>query len=366
VLPPDINESDKDFNVIDERIRFGLAAVKNVGGAALDSIIEEREREGGYKSIEDFCARVDSRRVNKRVIESLIKAGAFDSLQIRRSQLFAIMDQAMEQAQAAQRDRQSGQMALFGLMPEAEADKAGGIPLPDIPEWNKEKLLAAEKEMLGFYLSGHPLDKYRLELRELVDDNLAGIAASKHEHQVRIGGLIRVYKEHKSKKKERMAFITLEDLSGSIEVIVFPRIFAECAELLSSNEPLIIQGRLQTDEENGGAKVIAETVDSLPGARQKFIEKTSILLAADDVSRPKLEGLKQLMQQFYGPCPVSITIHFDRRGEVDIEPAKDMTIRPCRDFRDGVSQLMAQSQVIFHPRQVEASTNGRKQWRKKG
>ncbi len=365
VLPPDINESDRDFNVIDERIRFGLAAVKNVGGAALESIIEERAKEGKYKSLDDFCARVDSRRVNKRVIESLIKAGAFDSLNIKRSQLFAIMDQAMDQAQAAQRDKQSGQMPLFGTIPEDEAGRAGGIALPNIPEWNKDKLLAAEKEMVGFYISGHPLDKYRIELRELVDDDLAGIAANKHEHQVRVGGLIRSYKEHKSKKNEPMAFITLEDLSGSIEVIVFPGIFAECADLLTSGEPLIIQGRLQTDEENGGAKVIADTVDSLAVARQKFIERTIILLRANDVSRLKLAGLKHLMQKFYGPCPVSLTVHFEGRGEVDIETAKDMTIRPCRDFRDGVSQLMEHSQVIFHPRPVEEPDNNRRKWRNK-
>ena len=362
VLPPDINESDKDFNVIDERIRFGLAAVKNVGGAALDSIIEEREKEGAYKSLEDFCVRVDSRRVNKRVIESLIKAGSFDSLGVRRSQLFAIMDQAMDQAQAAQRDKQSGQISLFGMLPEDDNKPNNGIPLPDIPEWDNKKLLAAEKEMVGFYISGHPLDKYQHELRELVDDNLLVLAASKHEHQVRVGGLIRSYKEHKSKKKERMAFITLEDLTGSIEVIVFPRLFAECSELLTSDEPLIIQGKLQTDEENG-AKIIADTVDSLQGARKKFTDRTTIILQADVMSRPKVEGLKKILQKFYGPCPVNLTIHFDKHGEVDIEIAKDITIRPCRDFRDSISQLIEQSQVIFHSKQVENKNDGRGKWR---
>jgi DNA polymerase-3 subunit alpha len=364
VLPPDINESDKDFNVIDERIRFGLAAVKNVGGAALDSIIEEREKEGPYKSLEDFCTRVDSRRVNKRVIESLIKAGSFDSLGVKRSQLFAIMDQAMDQAQAAQRDKQSGQISLFGMLPEEEGNiSSGGISLPDIPEWNNEKLLAAEKEMVGFYISGHPLDKYDNELKELVDDNLLKLAASKHERQVRVGGLVRLYKEHKSKKKERMAFITLEDLTGSIEVIVFPRLFADCSDLLTSNEPLIIQGKLQTDEENS-AKIIADTVDSLQGARKKFTEKTTILLRANNISRPKVEGLKQILQRFYGPCPVNLTIHFDKRGEVDIETAKDMTIRPCRDLRDDICELFEQSQVIFHPKEVKAQDNGRRKWQK--
>ncbi len=362
VLPPDINESDKDFNVIEERIRFGLAAVKNVGGAALDSIIEERENDGPYTSLEDFCARIGSRRVNKRVIESLIKSGAYDSLGAKRSQLFAIMDQAMDQAQAAQRDKQSGQISLFGMLPEEETNKSTGLTMPDIPEWNNEKLLAAEKEMVGFYISGHPLDKYRTELQEFVDDDLAKLATSKHERQIRVGGLIRTYKEHKSKKKERMAFVTLEDLSGSIEVIVFPRLFAERSDLLTSNDPLIIQGKLQTDEENG-AKIIADSIDTLQEARQKFTERTTILLQADGMSRPKIEGLKQVMQKFYGPCQVDITIHFDKRGEVDIEVPKDMTISPCQDFRNSIRQLLETSQVIFHPKQVEAPNNNRNRWR---
>lgn len=365
VLPPDINESDKDFNVIEERIRFGLAAVKNVGGAALDSIIEEREKEGPYKSLEDFCARIDSRRVNRRVIESLIKTGAFDSLGVKRSQLFAILDQAMDQAQAAQRDKQSGQISLFGMLPQEDPTKLAGIPLPNIPEWSQKKLLAAEKEMVGFYISGHPLDNFREELRELVDADLVELVASKHEHQVRVGGLVRSYKEHKSKKKERMAFITLEDLTGSIEVIIFPRLFAECADLLIGEEPLIIQGKLQTDEEQG-AKIIADSVDTLLEARKKFTERATILLRADSISRPKVEGLKQVLQKFYGPCPVNLTIHFDQRGEVDIAIPKDMTIIPCRDFRDNVTRLLDQSMVIFHPKQVEESNNGRGRWQKKG
>jgi DNA polymerase-3 subunit alpha len=132
VLPPDINESDKDFTVVDDRIRFGLAAVKNVGEAALDSIIEQRHEEGFFQSLEEFCSRVDSRRVNRRVVESLIKAGAFDSLKAKRSQLFAIIDQALEQAQAAQRDRQSGQISLFSVMGDEAALSSTAITLPNI------------------------------------------------------------------------------------------------------------------------------------------------------------------------------------------------------------------------------------------
>ena len=352
VLPPDINESDRDFNVIDDRIRFGLAAVKNVGDSALDSIIEERDKDGFYDSLEDFCRRVDSRKVNRRVIESLIKSGSFDSLEVKRSQLFEILDRAMEQALSAQKDKQSGQFSLFGLLPETDLKKNGSISLPDIPEWDQKKLLAAEKETVGFYITGHPLDAYRMDLKEITDGDLAVIGSSKNEHAVRVGGLIRTYKEHKSKKGDRMAFITLEDLSSSIEVIVFPNLFAETEHLLSEDEPIIVQGNLQINEERG-AKIIAETIDTIQSAREKFTEKATVVLQADQISRKRLEGLKKLIQQFYGSCPLSLTIHFVNRGEVDIEIPNDLTIQPCREFSEGIQEIIGDTAVIYKRKNVE-------------
>nr|MBF0221910.1 DNA polymerase III subunit alpha [Desulfobulbaceae bacterium] len=364
VLPPDINESDQDFNVIDDRIRFGLAAVKNVGGAALDSIIEERDKEGPYKSLENFCNRIDSRRVNRRVIESLIKAGAYDSFGVKRSQLFTILDQALEQAQSAQRDKQSGQISLFGLLPESDSIKASSIPLPNIPEWDQQELLAAEKETVGFYITGHPLDSYRHDLKEIVDADLATLSTSEDERPVRVGGLVRTLKEHKSKNGDRMAFITLEDLTGSMEIIIFPRTFAECSALLGTNEPIIIQGNLKTADERG-AKIIAETVDSISDARKKFTEKAHVILQAENITRPTIEGLKKLFQQFYGDCPVGLTIHFDKRGEVDIEVPPDMTIRPCSELRENIAELISDSHIIFQQKQVELQDGRNKRWVKR-
>ncbi|HHD56696.1 MAG TPA: DNA polymerase III subunit alpha, partial [Desulfobulbaceae bacterium] len=159
VLPPDINESFDDFTVINDRVRFGLAAVKNVGGAALDSIIEEREQNGPYASLADFCGRIDSTRVNRKVIESLIKAGAFDSLGGKRAQYMEVLDQALDQAKAVQRDRLSGQMSLFALAgPQQDTGREQEIELPDIDDWPELKKLTYEKETVGFFLTGHPLE----------------------------------------------------------------------------------------------------------------------------------------------------------------------------------------------------------------
>jgi len=362
VLPPDINESNRDFAVIDERIRFGLAAVKNVGGAALDSIIEERQANGFYRSLPDFCARIDSRRVNRRVIESLIRAGAFDSLGAKRSQLFAILDMAMEQAQAAQRDRISGQKSLFGVLPKTEAAKSIDIKLPDIAEWSEKDRLAAEKETVGFYLTGHPLDSHRRELKMVTTSLLTDLGEFNNQ-AVRVGGLLKTRKNIISKKGDRMAFLTLEDISGVAEIVVFPKVYQECAELLDEDVPLIIQGKAEKDEQAN--KVIADEITSLDEARKKYVESARVMLRSDQISRRRIEDLKKLVLQNHGPCPVKLTVHFDNRGEVDIEIPRDFTITPSTGFTTAVETVLGYPAVSYStkiPELVQRKNNG---WRKK-
>ena len=258
VLPPDINESIKDFSVIKDRIRFGLAAVKNVGESALDSVIEEREKNGPYTSIGDFCNRIDSRRVNSRVIESLIKSGSFDSLGFKRAQYMAVLDKALEQAKATQRDAQSGQMSLFSVAPQAQTkSEMAMIPMPDINEWDDRKKLAFEKETVGFYITGHPLDAAIPEINTIIDSTIQNLAELSDDQPVRIGGLIRTCKKHKSKRGDPMAFLTLEDIYESVEVVVFPDAYASCEDILSSTDPVIVQGTVKKDER--GPKIIADS-----------------------------------------------------------------------------------------------------------
>jgi len=363
VLPPDINESARDFTVIDERIRFGLAAVKNVGDSALDSILEEREAGGRYQSLEDFCNRIDSRRVNRRVIESLIKAGAFDSLNAKRSQFFAILDLALEQAQSAQRDRLSGQKSLFGMLPQADAVKSSAIKLPEIPEWSEKDRLAFEKETVGFYLTGHPLDSHRQELKMVTTTTLAELG----EHNgraVRVGGLVKTKKEILSKNSDRMAFITLEDITGTAEVVIFPKTFADCAALLDSDQPLVVMGKAESDEQTG--KIIADEVVSLAEARQRYVDRALILLRADRISRRRMEEVKKLILQNHGPCPVVLSLHFDKRGEVDIEVPKDFTVMPSAAFNSAVAERLGYPAVSYltkTPQLQERKNNGK--WQKK-
>lgn len=354
VLPPDINESYNDFTVIDNRIRFGLAAVKNVGGAALDSIIAERKDGGTYQSLSDFCNRIDSSKVNRKVIESLIRAGAFDSMQGRRAQFMAILDQCLDRAKAVQRDRMSGQMNLFAMgSSSGQQASPTEVELPaDVEEWPDLERLAAEKDTVGFFLTGHPLEAVAEDLHRAVDMDIEGVEKLPENQVVRIGGLIASYKEHKSKKGDRMAFTTLEDMSASIEVVVFPSTFAECADLLTSEKPLVVLGTVQQSER--GAKIIAQEVKTLNQALEQYTEKAVITLRSTATSRQHMTALKELLYQHHGSTPVLLTLHFDERGEVDIQVLKDMGIRPSPELFHEITHLCGPRALRVHMRKPEA------------
>jgi DNA polymerase-3 subunit alpha len=363
VLPPDINESDHDFTVIKDRIRFGLAAVKNVGDAALDSIIEERATHGTYTSLADFCGRIDSSRVNRKVLESLIMAGAFDSMNVKRSQLMAVLDEALDQAKAVQRDRLSGQMSLFALTGEENSKPGTELQFPDIEEWPELKKLAHEKETIGFFLTGHPLERVIDDIRMVADSEIAELDNCRDGQVIRVGGLIQNFKEHTSKKGKRMAFTVLEDMGSSIEVIVFPNTFAQCSELLSTDEPLIVLGTIQQGER--GVKIIAEAIDPLDKAIEKYTENTMIRLQASRTMRGQLIQLKDMLYEFHGTSPVKLTLHFDGRGEVDIEMLKDLTVRPCPDFFHQVRESFGAGTLFVQMKQAEIQRKQRRGYNKK-
>ncbi len=350
VLPPDINESMKDFTVKNDRIRFGLAAVKNVGESALDSIIDERETGGKFKSLSDFCCRVDSRKVNSRVIESLIKSGSFDSLGAKRSQLAAIIEKAMEMAKAVQRDKQSGQMSLFSVAPETQAAQTIDIPLPDIAEWSERQRLADEKETVGFYLSGHPLDNHLDDIRSIADTEIRQLAEMKDNLPVRVGGIIKSYRPHRSKKGDPMAFLEIEDVFESTEVIVFPDAFSRCGSYLENTGPIIVQGHIQKGER--AAKIIAESIYPLEEAREKFTELIKIKLRAEKISREKLNKLKKILYQYHGNCPIVLTVAFPGKGEVDVDVMQDLTLRPCRGLSDKIFDLLGYPALSYRKRPV--------------
>jgi len=272
VLPPDVNESDVRFTVVNGKIRFGMAAVKNVGENAVRELIDERNSRGPFKSFYDFCERIGERDINKRCVESLIKCGAFDSFGVYRSKMMAVYEKLLESAQQSKRNRVEGQMSLFEMSGQMGSMKAEES-YPDLKEFSREMLLSMEKEMLGLYISGHPLDEFRDELMEQVTVNSRDINSHGSEGEVEgsdgtglidgmlvtVGGIIADVKAKTTRSNNLMAFVTLEDLYGSMEVIVFPTVLSRYRNLLAGDNTVVIDGRISIKEEEA-PKIICENV----------------------------------------------------------------------------------------------------------
>jgi DNA polymerase-3 subunit alpha len=265
VEPPDVNVSRADFTVAGEAIHFGLAAIKNVGATAIESIVRTREADGRFAALDDFCARVDLRLVNRRVVECLIKAGAFDSLQSTRAGLLAALDQAMDSGQRQQRDREEGQVSLFDVLGGGGAKPAvAPIAVARVPEWPQEEMLAYEREVLGFYLSGHPLEQYRDVARRIGALGAADLATRSTGARVLLLGQVSAFSESTTKSGNRMAFATLELVDGSIPLTIFPEPYRSCAGALRHKGPVIVRGR--ADDSDKGRVVLAEEIKPLEEA----------------------------------------------------------------------------------------------------
>lgn len=290
ILPPDINASMANFSVDHEAIRFGLAAVRNVGDAAIASIVEARQADGRFKSLLDFCKRIDTSTINKRMLESLIKCGAFDSLGAKRSQLLAIMDAAMSEAQREKRDAMNGQLGLFG----EDIGETYALKLPDIPEASMPERLNWEKENTGFYITGHPLDEFRASLKNLPTIEFIQHGGVKDKQVVRIGGMVTEAKRITTRKGDTMCFLTIEDYTERLEITVFPRVFYVNTAVLVPDMPLIIQGRVDVDDD-AGVKLLADKVWNLKEYKSEYYLK----LSATAASEVKQE-LKELIKKHAG------------------------------------------------------------------
>jgi DNA polymerase-3 subunit alpha len=239
ILPPDINSSDRAFTPAGKSIRFGLTAIKNVGEAAIELVVEARKRLGRFDSLVEFCENVDLRLLNKRVIESLIKAGAFDSLGARRAQLMAILEQAMELGQNRQRESAVGQHGLF--LPGSEPLNQPFLKMPDAPEWTEGERLAGEKEVLGFYVTGHPLEKYLSRVAHLAKQDSSLVDELPHDSSVSLAGILTGLRVRPSRKGELWASAYLEDLRGTVELLVFPQALQQLQGVLKPDAALLIK-----------------------------------------------------------------------------------------------------------------------------
>ena len=267
VEAPDVNASRASFNAGGDTIHFGLGAIKNVGGAAIESVVRARQEAGPFVSLEDFCSRVDLRLVNRRVIESLIKAGAFDSLKIARAALLASLDQAMEAGQRRQRDREEGQASLFDTLEKsalAVDTGAGRPPAMAVPEWPPEEMLGYEKEVLGFYLSGHPLEQYREVGRRLGAATASELYGRAVGARVLLLGQVSAFTENSTKSGNRMAFATLDLVDGTVPLTIFPEPYRNSGAALKRRGPVLVRGRV--DDSDKGRVVLAEEIKPLDEA----------------------------------------------------------------------------------------------------
>ncbi len=299
ILPPDINESEKDFSISGENIRFGLAAVKNVGGAAIDSIIEARKN-GRFTSFMDFLTRIDLRKTNKRVLESLIKCGAFDAIGYKRRQLAQYFEEAMDMAQRRQKELQSSQSSFFADFDSSSNGGNGstGYEIPDLPEWDQKELLSMEKEALGFYISGHPLLRFADKLRFVANANSGNLNTKNDKDTITIAGVVSTLSERQTKRKDIMCNITLEDLHGSVGVIFWADAYSKYYKILHEDEPVVITGTLDVGDES--VKIIAQEAISLSKALENPYKQVRFMIDASKVSPETIKSFNETIKKYRG------------------------------------------------------------------
>jgi DNA polymerase-3 subunit alpha len=372
VLPPDVNESELSFGAAAGsagsrgKIRFGLGAIKGVGESAIEAIMEAR-KEGRFKGLSDFCERVDARRVNKKCLEALIKSGAFDFEGQPRQRLFLAIDKVVERGAGIQRDKITGQSSLFGLIstPVKQADPR--VLYGDAAEWPEKVKLTFEKEAMGFYVSGHPLDAFRKELGRYAKPTSA-VQSVREGEKITVAGVVAVIRERPTKSGKRMAFLTLEDTSGTVEVICFPgggggggppepgekrrepRLgFEQWETLLKSDQALLVTGKVQVKSQDDGerkAELVAEEIRSLAEVREKRAKRLRISVDAERVDPDKLKQLKDELDRNPGTLPVTLELEVNGEATAEIAVASKVKVS---------DELLAFADRLFGSQAAEVS-----------
>jgi DNA polymerase III subunit alpha len=341
VEPPDVNVSAEDFRVVDGKIRFGLNAVKNVGESAVRSILAAREEGGPFVSIWDFCERVDPQLVNKRALESLVKSGALDSTGATRMGMLEVLEDALVSGGRLIADRLSGQGSIFDLGSEAEEGdrRAHHRPIPT-HEFEKRELLALEKESLGLYVSEHPLDAVRDQLRRKTDCRLADVERRRDGEVVTVGGIVSALKQLTTKKGEPMVFLRLDDLSGSLETVVFNSVYAAARELLAADRVLVVKGRV--DHKEGETKLIA--LEIVPF--ETSADKAEVRLRLDARRAPAgtIRELAEVVRRFPGEAEVLLELETSGGPQV-YAFGPDYRVRPEPDFHAEVKALLGEAAI---------------------
>jgi DNA polymerase-3 subunit alpha len=335
ILPPSVNESARDFTVVPEGIRFGFAGVKNVGEGAIESILEAREEDGPFKSLYDFASRIDGRRVNRRVVESLVKCGAYDALHDNRASIWGSLDVVLEAGAAAQRDREIGQESLFGAL---EGDAAPEPPVADAPPWTDRQRLEFEKEVLGFYVTGHPLAAVGARLERFTDVTASDVDG-RDGRDVRAGGLVTSFRESRTRRGALMGFATLEDLEGPFDLVIFSEPYAQYGSLIKSAmegaepgedgetgpRPLLVSGTLEAADP---PKILVREVLDLERAEEKLATMMRVRIRSEEATEDRLVALLRMLEARPGECAVTLHVVIPDESETVMAVSSVRGVRP--------------------------------------
>lgn len=334
ILPPDINQSGKEFKIIGDSIRFGLEAVKGVGSAAIDCIIEARNLKGLFASVTDFLERVDQRKVNKKVVESLIKAGAFDSLGVKRAKAMQIMNNFLNGSRI-HGGRILGQQSIFSELL---------LDLNELEEWDREELLKYEKEALGFYITDHPLKKYDKLLREIGAKRISELEELADGEEVKVAGILTNIKKIQTKAKaEMMAYITLEDPEDNVEVVVFPDLYKSTMKILQKDIPLLVRGNVDKTEK--GTKIVSNEIVVLGKTEIENNHKIEINIDCNSAKKIDLHKLKSvIVTESKGTCPIYFRILLNDTVTLI---ATDIRISPDRQTLCTIEEIAGNGMVIY-------------------
>lgn len=345
VLPPSINESSRDFTIDEASIRFGLGAIKNVGFNAIDSIIEARKEET-FKSLYDFCSRVDLRLVNRKVIESLIKTGVFDEFGFTRMTLMTILDKAIEYGQTKQKNKQLGITTVEDLLGFGDEEY-----YPEIKEeYSEHELLKMEKELLGFYLTNHPLSSYSniLSVLTTASSELEDVT---DEKDVVVGGIIKNVKNHFTKSGEKMAFVTIEDLDGSIDIAVFPSLYKHHLNLLEEDKVIIVKGRYGVNGDRGS--VAASEIFEPNEAFESLIGGVVLKIDLLGFTEEDLDKIFDVVTHYKGDTFLKIVVHHKNQFVAEIRSGERFKIRPCLALFTQLTDILGEDGFEIQISQIE-------------
>jgi len=346
VLPPDVNTSGVGFIVRDEGIRFGLSAIKNVGVSAVEAIIKTRTEHGRFESLFDFCCRVDLRAVNKKTIESLIQAGAFDGISRNRAQIFEAVEKAMQYGQNARLHLAKGQSSLFEVDSSTSKLDRHFPTLPPTAQWNDVEKLSREKAVLGFYVSGHPLRKYSLEMSAFTTAQFGNPAGVKSGSTVRVGGILTAIKKKIDKKGNMMAFITMEDFTGKGEGIIFSDAYKQFNEILKEEAMILASGKA---EQNGDSlRIIISEIYPMESVRERMTKGIILNIRAEEVPESAIDELRKVAERHKGKYPCLFNVILPNEGKpVRLQSAKSV---------GATDEFFAEVETILGPNSVRISS----------